>query len=75
MIREFTDVKQLKEGTSLVQSKKTGKMGTVVKILVAENRFTVRYITDDAMEGFCEPKDFYLVIPTVKGTVPRGSME
>lgn len=70
----FTDVKKLKEGESLVQHRLTDKVGLVVKVLVAENCFTVRYIADGRTEGFCEPKDFYLIRPAVKGTVPRGSM-
>lgn len=70
----FTDVKQLTEGESLVQNRETGKMAVVVKVLVAENRFTVRYITDGKMQAFCEPQDFKLVIQNVKGTVPRGSL-
>ncbi|MEK7208204.1 MAG: hypothetical protein AAB699_01490 [Patescibacteria group bacterium] len=73
VIRMITDVKYLKEGESQVQNRETGRMGIVIKTLPAENRFTVRYIVDGKVEAFCAPQDFKLVIPNVKGTVPRGS--
>lgn len=73
-MRSFADVKALTENESLVQHRRTGKIGTVLKVLMKENCFTVRYITDGKIEGFCEPKDFYLIRPAVKGTIPRGSM-
>lgn len=73
MTPKLTDVKQLKEGESLVQCKSSGKMGRVIKVLIAENLFTVRYTADGKVQGFCEPAAFTLVIPNVPGTVPRGS--
>lgn len=75
MRTKFTDVKYLKERESLVQNKNTGKIGVVVRILIsgADNYFTVRYATDGKYEGFCEPKDFYLVTPAVKGMAQEVS--
>ncbi len=69
----LTDVKYLKEGESQVQNRETGKMGIVIKTLPAENCFTVRYINDGTVKAFCNPQDFNLIVPNVKGTVPRGS--
>lgn len=74
MKRQLTDVKQLEKGESLVEEKSTGKIGRVIGIIMAENLFTVRFFTDEKTKGFCDPKDFYLVIPNVPGTVPRGSL-
>lgn len=75
MKTEFTDVKDLKEKESLVQNKNTGKIGVVVRkfIGVAENYFTVRYATDGKYEGFCEPKDFYLVTRAGKRIIQEYS--
>ncbi len=68
----IADVKELQKG-ALVQNRETGKMATVVAVLLGENRFTARYLMSGKLEGFCRPEDFFLVITSVEGTVPHGA--
>lgn len=78
MTKEFIYVKALTEHVSLVKHKKTGRTGRVIWTSMAGNTnfFTVHYLNGGEgkkYEGMCRPENFYLIIPTVKETVPRCS--